>query len=115
MTIIRRITAQDIRLKEKIAQAAKDANLNLSEVLALNNQFGTTLEYIPKGDVVEITRYLDKSSKGQVDEFAQECLGDAFEMVEKLGKGLNEKFIVSSENSLSGNVKSALQKLKQVL
>jgi c-di-AMP phosphodiesterase-like protein len=39
-----------------------------------------------KGDVVEITRYLNKSSKGQADELAQECLGDAFEMVEKLAE-----------------------------
>ena len=55
MTIIRPVTAQDIRLKEKIAQAAKDADLNLSEILALNNKFGTTLEYTPTKDVVELT------------------------------------------------------------
>ncbi|MBR2386342.1 hypothetical protein IKA92_03500 [bacterium] len=115
MTIIRPVTAQDIRLKEKIAQAAKDADLNLSEILALNNKFGTTLEYTPTKDVVELTCYVNKNTKGGTDNFAKECSEYAFELMEKFGKAIKEEIIITSKSSLAENLDSALKKLKSVL
>ncbi len=115
MTIIRPVTAQDIRLKEKIAKAAKDADLNLSEILAVNNKFGTTLEYTPKKDVVELSCYVNKNTKSGIDDFARECSDYAMELMKRTGKSIKEEIIVSSKSSLAENLESALRKLKNVL
>ena len=58
MTIIRRYDAAELALKQKIQDSVKKADLNLSEIMALNKKFDLDLEYTPKNDVVEFTTYI---------------------------------------------------------
>lgn len=113
LTIIRPISAQDILLKEKIQEAASD--LNLSEILAVNEKFGTNLEYTPIKDCVEITITANKKSASKMDEFSETCEYFADEFAKKFNKGKTTKIIPSSKSAFKYNLDSAIKKLKNTL
>ena len=114
MTIIKPTSLQDIAIKEQLQEITKKAGLTLSEVNALNKQFGTKLEYVPQSDVVEITSYIGRKIKGNVDPFDQACSKEAFD----IGSGIVHNFIKvnnSIKNSFEGNLSEALKKIKTYL
>lgn len=116
MTIIRPVTAQDIATKARLQEASKKAELNLSEITALNKKYGTDLKYCPIGDVVEITEYSGKKLTKGLSQFDEECFRIAESMEKKLGKTIRIEMRINDTitSSLAGNVKSALRKLKKV-
>ena len=111
MTIIRRYDAAELALKQKIQDTVKKADLNLSEIMALNKKFDLDLEYTPKNDVVEFTTYIKNNAKTQ-DSFIKECFDTALALK---GGIVSESCIHSSKNSFQGNLSEALKKLKNVL
>ena len=116
MTLIRPLSAQDIALKEHVADAAKKAQLNLSETMAVNKKFGLDLEYTPLKDTVEITRYVNKEDRifGR-QPFSVEVEQEAKELCAQTDKILNTKYIQKYSFDFEANLKAALAKLKEVL
>ena len=115
MTIIKPTSVQNIAQKAQLQEMANKAKLNLSETLALNIKYGTNLEYIPKGDVVEITSYFGKRIKNtDTPSLFEEACRDLVETFNKaVMHQIKRKDSVTS--SLEGNVKSAIKKLKSVV
>ncbi len=111
MTIIRPLSSSEIALRSYIKDAAQKANLDLSEVNALNKKFGLELEYKPQGEYIHFTRYGYTKS----DEFIKQCSQDALELSKKMGLAVRESIRHSSKDSLEMNLTSALQKMKNIL
>lgn len=111
MTLIRPITSSEIALRSHIKDAAQKANLNLSEVNALNEKFDLKLEYTPKDDSISLTYY--RFSKN--DEFMKKCSLDAKELSQKTGLVIKEDIKHASKSSFEMNLSSALRKMKSVL
>lgn len=115
MTVIKPVRMQDIILKEKIQEACKKANLNFSEVLAINEKFGTNIKYTPVKDIVEISVAANKKRLKKADSFADECFNSAIELCHKANKVLLECGIKTKKDTFTYNIESALEKLKKVL
>ena len=106
--------SQNISFKEKIVEAVKKVELNLSEITALNNKFGMNLEYTPKNNMVEITCYVNKNSENMPDNFIDECYRIAEFMTDNIF-GMNLKIVQSNTKSYLGNLNSALSKIAMFL
>lgn len=114
--IVPPLSSADLALKQKVADAAKKANLNLSETMALNSKYGLDLEYTPTKDTVEITRYVNKSDKiFGTQPFTDRVMAKARELCFELNKRLDAKYIKKEIFDIDGNEKAALAKLKEVL
>lgn len=116
MTIIKPITAQDIRQREFLQEAVEKAELNLSEVLALNERFGTKLEYVPTKDVVELSIFNDTDAPRASKEFADWCCEYAHDLSDKLKLGAVSTYINGKKkNTLGTNLHNALKKLRKTV
>ncbi len=113
MTIIKPITAQDIRQREFLQDAVEKAKLNLSEVLALNERYGTKLEYVPKKDIIELSIYNDTNAPRASKEFAAWC-NDCAEMLSQKFKDskIQTQIFGNEKNTLGSNLHNALKKLR---
>lgn len=111
MTLLKPITSSEMALRSYIKDAAKKANLSLSEVNALNEKFGLSLEYQPKGDFIQLTRYGHLKN----DEFIKQCSDEAVELSQKTGLAIAENIKRASKSSFEMNLSSALRKMKSIL
>ena len=116
MTIIKPITAQDIRQREFLQDAVEKAKLNLSEVLALNERYGTKLEYVPEKDLIELSIYNDADAPRASKEFAKWCDECAFALSKKhKGAAVLEHVYGTKKNTLGTNLNNALKKLRAIM
>ena len=117
MTILKPVTGQDNALKGSLQEAANRAKLNLSEVLALNKQYGTSLEYVPSADSVELTVYVGKKAKEASSFFDMECIEFADDIAQKSGGIVHTLCKINNKvkSSFEGNLRAALTKLKKVM
>lgn len=116
MTIIKPITAQDIRQREFLQEAVEKAKLNLSEVLALNERYGTKLEYVPEKDIIELSVYNDTNAPRASKEFAAWCDDYALALSKKLkGAPIKTHIFGKEKNTLASNLHNALKKLRKMV
>ena len=114
--IVPPLSDADLALKQRVADAAKKANLNLSETMALNSKFGLDLEYTPIKDTVEITRYYNKEDRiFGTQPFTNRVVEKAKEMCAELGAKLKVNYIKKYSFDIDANAKAAMEKLKEVL
>lgn len=111
----RSATLENKELRIKLEQAIEDADLNLTERMAINKQFfpnGDGFKLVPPDtDVVEITTYYKKDDT-ELDDFAAEAMQIAAESGNDL---VRETVKPSKKGNFQTNLENALAKLYDVL
>ncbi|MBE7704926.1 MAG: hypothetical protein E7Z90_03820 [Cyanobacteria bacterium SIG29] len=111
----KKMTVENAELKIALQQAADNADLNLTERLAINKKFfpdGDGFDTTPKyDDILEITTYYKKDSD-EKDNFNEEALELALRTTDGVVKDTHRQ---SSKSSFQTNLENALKKLAKVV
>ena len=112
----RRKTVENTELRVALEQAVDEADLNVSERLAINEAFfpkGDGFAPIPKDrDILEITTYYNIDGKRSEDDFAHRAFEIAADHGDKIVK---ENFVLSAKCNRKGNFDKAIEKLSKVI
>ncbi len=115
MTVIKPVSLENVLDKVELQEASQKAKLNLSEVLALNDKFGTKLEYVPNKDIVEFS-ISNGASTEQSKEFTEWCVECASQISKKFNSCTHVTHVCDSKkNTFEVNLESAIEKLKSVM
>lgn len=108
-------TLENVELRATLEKAVEDAQLNVTERMALNKKFfpnGGGFELFPKNQTVpEFTFYQKKGSLG-LDSFSKEV--QAVKIPEDICR-ISQRVRRSSKGCFQKNYENAMKKLKQVL
>lgn len=113
--INRSMTIENVELRAALDKAVEDANLNVTERMALNKMFypnGGGFELFPKNVQVPVFNMFHKPGQVFQDSFTKEV--DSIKIPEYVSR-VNERTLRSSKGNFKANFDNAIKKLKKVL